>query len=390
MSPAARSGAPEGARPPYDARRMRIVIAGGGTGGHTSAGLAVAAALVQRGVEVHWIGSRRGLEARRAPEAGLAFHAISTGKLRRYWDWQNVPDLSLRVPAGFAQSWRLLRRLKPRLLFATGGFVALPPALAARMLRIPVVVHEQTAVPGLANRVAARFARRVALTFPLSGGEIPAERSVLTGNPLRPELAGGTREAGCRLLGFDPAQPVVYFTGGSQGSHKLNRTLGAVLAPLLERTQLVHQCGDHPTTGDRAWLEAAAARLPAALARRYALRPYIGAELRDIFAAAELVVGRSGAGTVNECCQLGRAALYIPLPGTSGDEQTANARLVEAAGGAVLLPQISLSPERLLEAITRLLADRAELARMGERARALAVPDAADRIARLVLEAAGA
>ena len=211
---------------------MRIVIAGGGTGGHTSAGLAVAAALVQRGVEVHWIGSRGGLEARRAPEAGLTFHAISTGKLRRYWDWQNVPDLSLRVPAGFAQSWRLLRRLKPRLLFATGGFVALPPALAARILRIPVVVHEQTAVPGLANRVAARFARRVALTFPLSGGDIPAERAVLTGNPLRPELAGGSREAGCRLLGFEPAEPVVYFTGGSQGSHKLNRTLGAVLAPL--------------------------------------------------------------------------------------------------------------------------------------------------------------
>src|SRR5678815_306142 len=111
---------------------------------------------------------------------------------------------------------------------------------------------------------------------------------------------------------------------------------------------------------------------------------------RDVYAAAALVIGRSGAGTVNECCQLGLPALYIPLPGTSGDEQTANARLVEAAGGAVLLPQISLSPERLLQAITRLLADRAELARMGERARALAVPDAADRIARLVLEAAGA
>ena len=112
---------------------MRIVIAGGGTGGHTSAGLAVAAALIHaRACEVHWIGSRDGIEARRAPEAGLPFHAISTGKLRRYWDWQNVTDLSLRVPAGFAQSWRLLRRLKPRLLFATGGFVALPPALAAR------------------------------------------------------------------------------------------------------------------------------------------------------------------------------------------------------------------------------------------------------------------
>jgi UDP-N-acetylglucosamine--N-acetylmuramyl-(pentapeptide) pyrophosphoryl-undecaprenol N-acetylglucosamine transferase len=116
----------------------------------------------------------------------------------------------------------------------------------------------------------------------------------------------------------------------------------------------------------------------------------VGPELRDIYAAADLVVGRSGAGTVNECCHLGRAALYIPLPGTSGDEQTANARLVEAVGGAVLLPQVSLTPERLLEVIGRLLADRPALARMGEQARTLAVPDAAERLARLLLESAAA
>jgi UDP-N-acetylglucosamine--N-acetylmuramyl-(pentapeptide) pyrophosphoryl-undecaprenol N-acetylglucosamine transferase len=370
---------------------MRIVIAGGGTGGHTSAGLAVAAALGRRGgIDIHWIGSRAGVEARRAPEAGITFHAISTGKLRRYWDWQNVPDLGLRVPAGFAQSWRLLRRLAPRLVFATGGFVALPPALAARALRIPVVVHEQTAVPGLANRIAGRFARRVALTFPMSGGEFRADRVVLTGNPLRPELAGGSPDAGRRLFGFVDGAPLVYVTGGSQGSHRINRTVGAVLPSLLEQAQVVHQCGDHPTTGDRAWLEAEAARLPEALRRRYALRPYVGAELRDIYAAAELVIGRSGAGTVNECCQLGRAALYIPLPGTSGDEQTANARLVEAVGGAALLPQVSLTSERLLEVVTRLLANRTALARMGEQARTLAVPDAAERLARVILESAAA
>ena len=370
---------------------MRIVIAGGGTGGHTSAGLAVAAALRRRAdVDIHWIGSRRGVEARRAPEAGLTFHAISTGKLRRYWDWQNVPDIGVRVPAGFVQSWRLLRRLAPRLVFATGGFVALPPAVAARALRVPVVVHEQTAVPGLANRVAGRFARRIALTFPMTGGEFRAERVVLTGNPLRPELRGGSREAGARHFGLDAAQPIVYVTGGSQGSHRINRTVGAVLAALLERVQIIHQCGDQPATGDRAWLEGEAARLPEPLRRRYALRPYVGAELRDIFAAADLVIGRSGAGTVNECCHLGRAALYIPLPGTSGDEQTANARLVEAAGGAVLLPQVALTPQGLLDTVSRLLADPPALRHMGEQARSLAVPDADERLAKLILDVAAA
>lgn len=369
---------------------MRVVIAGGGTGGHTSAGLAVAAALRAAQVDVHWIGSRHGIEAKRVPEAGLPFHAIPVGKLRRYWDWQNVPDLAVRAPVGVARAWRLLRRLRPALLFATGGFVALPPALAARALSIPIVIHEQTAVPGLANRIAGRFARRIALTFPLVAADFPPGRTVLTGNPLRPELRGGSREAACRRFGLDPAAPIVYVTGGAQGAHRINRTVGDALAALLELAQLVHQCGDNAETGDRAWLDERARALPEPLKRRYVLVPYVGPELSDIYAAADLVIGRSGAGTVNECCQLGRPAVFIPLPGTSGDEQTANARLVEAAGGAVLYPQVTLTPAGLVGAVRKLLADAPELRAMGERARSLAVPDAAERIARLIFEVAGA
>ena len=368
---------------------MRVVIAGGGTGGHTSPGLAVAARLRESGVDVHWIGSRAGVEARRVPEAGIPFHTIPVGKLRRYWDWQNVPDLAVRAPAGLARSWRLLRRLRPALLLATGGFVALPPALAARTLRIPVVVHEQTSVPGLANRVAGRFARRIALTFPLTGSELPRERAVLTGNPLRPELRDGSRAAACRRFSLEDAGPIVYVTGGALGSHRLNRDVGAALPKLLEHCQVIHQSGDNRTTGDLAWLGERARALPERLRRRYALQPYVGAELRDVYAAAALVIGRSGAGTVNECCQLGLPALYVPLPGTSGDEQTANARLVEAAGGAVVFPQVSLTSDGLVEAVERLLGDPGGLAAMGERARSLAVPDAADRIVRLLFEVVG-
>jgi len=367
---------------------MRIVIAGGGTGGHTSPGLAVAACLRESGVDVHWIGSHSGIEARRVPEAGLPFHPIPVGKLRRYWDWQNVPDLALRAPAGLARAWRLLRRLNPALVFATGGFVALPPALAARALRIPLVIHEQTSVPGLANRVAGRFARRIALTFPQTGSDFPPGRTVLTGNPLRPELRGGTRAEACRRYGLDDQAPIVYVTGGALGSHRLNRDVGEALPRLLETCQIIHQSGDNKTTGDHAWLLGRARALPEGLGRRYALVAYVGAELRELYAAAALVIGRSGAGTVNECCQLGLPALYVPLPGTSGDEQTANARLVEAAGGAVVFPQVSLTPGGLVEAVGRLLADPGGLAAMGARARTLAVPDAAERIVRLLLEAA--
>lgn len=371
-----------------DPRAMRVVITGGGTGGHTSAGLAVAAALRQRGIECAWIGSKGGIEARRVPEASLPYHAIPTGKLRRYWDWQNLSDLLLRVPSGVVQARRLLKKLDPNLLFATGGFVALPAVLAARKLKIPIVVHEQTAVPGLANRVAARIAHKVAVAFPQSGTDFPPEKVVVTGNPLRPELQGGAREAGLARLGLDPALPVVYVTGGAQGSQRINRAVGHILKPLLEFCQVIHQSGDNAETGDRRWLEARAQGLPAELRPRYRLIPYVGAELRDVYAVASLVVGRAGAGTVNECCHLGLPALYVPLPGTRGDEQTANARVVQAAGGALVFPQVALTPEGLLESIRGLLADPARLKVMGERARSLAVPDAAERILRLILEAA--
>jgi UDP-N-acetylglucosamine--N-acetylmuramyl-(pentapeptide) pyrophosphoryl-undecaprenol N-acetylglucosamine transferase len=368
---------------------MHVVITGGGTGGHTSAGLAVAEALRARGVEVSWIGSAHGIEAERVPAAGFPYYAVPAGKLRRYWDWQNLADLLGRVPAGFLFSLKLLRALRPQLLFATGGFVALPPAAAARVLKIPLVVHEQTAVAGLANRLAGRLAAKVALTFREAEKRFPPDRVVVTGNPLRVELVNGSREAGFAHFGLDPGSPLIYVTGGAQGSHRINRTVGEILPQLLDLTQVIHQCGANPTTQDREWLEELTRELPSRLRARYRVLPYVGPELRDVYASAQLVVSRAGAGTVNECCHLGCPAIFIPLPGASGDEQTANARIVEAAGGGVVLPESALSPEGLLETIRSLLADPERLRLMGERARRLAVPNAAEQISELILEVAG-
>ena len=361
-----------------------VVIAGGGTGGHTSPGLAVAALLRERSRTCVWIGSRSGIEAQRVPQSGIPYIAISTGKLRRYWAWQNVADLLVNVPAGTLSVLRILRTLRPRVVFGTGGFVALPVVLGAALLRVPVVLHEQTAVPGLANRIGARFARRIAVTFPDRAGRLPAARVVVTGNPLRPELRAGSRSSAIARFQLDPVVPLVYVTGGAQGAHRINRVVGDALASITEQAQLIHQCGENPATGDRRWLEDRRAALPPALARRYTVVPYIGAELAGIYAAAALVVARAGAGTVNECCQLGVPALYVPLPGTRGDEQTENARIVERVGGAVVLPQSMLTTERLVREIRALLADPAGLKQMGEHARTLAVPDAAERIVALL------
>ena len=365
-----------------------VVIAGGGTGGHTSPGLAVAALLAARRVGYAWIGSSGGIEASRAPEAGIPYHAIPTGKLRRAITWRNLVDLFVNVPAGAAGAFRALGRLRPRVVFATGGYVAVPVMLAAAARRIPIVLHEQTSVPGLANRLGAWLARRVAVTFAESAHHFPPRKVVVTGNPLRPELRGGAPARAAGRFGLDAAVPLVYVTGGAQGAQRINRAVGASLAQLLEHAQIIHQCGDNTTTGDRAWLEARRAELPPALARRYAIAPYVGAELADVYAAAALVVSRAGAGTVNECCQLGLPALYVPLPGTRGDEQTANARIVEHAGGCVILPQATLTPAALAERVEALVADPTRLKEMGERARALAVPDAAERIVALLLETA--
>ncbi len=361
-----------------------VVIAGGGTGGHTSPGLAVAALLSERSRTCAWIGSRSGIEAQRVPQSGIPYIAISTGKLRRYWAWQNVADLLVNVPAGTLSVLRILRTLRPRVVFGTGGFVALPVVFGAALLRVPVVLHEQTAVPGLANRIGARFARRIAVTFPDRAARLPAARVVVTGNPLRPELRAGSRSSAIARFQLEPVVPLVYVTGGAQGAHRINRVVGDALASLAEQAQLIHQCGENPATGDRQWLEDRRAALPPALARRYTVVPYIGAELAGIYAAAALVVARAGAGTVNECCQLGVPALYVPLPGTRGDEQTENARIVERVGGAVVLPQSMLTTERLVREVRALLADPAGLKQMGEHARTLAVPDAAERIVALL------
>ena len=363
-----------------------VVIAGGGTGGHTSPGLAVAALLRERSIACAWIGSHSGIEAQRVPPTGLHYVAISTGKLRRYWAWQNIGDLAVNVPMGLFGAVQALRALSPKVVFGTGGFVALPVMVAAAVLRVPIVLHEQTAVPGLANRIGARFARRIAVTFPDRTASFPASRVVVTGNPLRPELRAGSRSGAIARFQLDPALPLLYVTGGALGAHRINRVVGEALPALLAHTQIIHQCGENPTTGDRQWLQARRAVLPASLARRYTVVPYVGAELAEIYAAVALAVARAGAGTVNECCQLGVPALYVPLPGTSGDEQNANARLVERAGGAVVLPQSELTPERLAREVRTLCAEPARLKQMGELARTLAVPDAAERIVAVLTE----
>jgi len=371
--------------------RLRVVITGGGTGGHTSAGLAIAAGLAARlgeALELHWIGSHAGLESERVPAAGISYHAIATGKLRRTLTLRNLTDLGLRVPRGIAEAWRLLGRLRPDVVVTTGGFVSVPTALAAALRRRPLLVHEQVVVPGLANRLIARLADRVAISFAASGSAFPPAKVVVTGNPVRPELLAGDRARAFRRFDLDPATPLVYVTGGAQGSHRINRAVGAALPSLLEAAQLVHQSGDNEFN-DVGWLAHQAEGLPPRHRARYRIEPFVTEGLGDLYAAAVLAIGRAGAGTVTELCAVGLPAILIPLPEARGDEQTANARIPADAGAAVLLPERQLTPEGLAQLMRTLLSDTPRLATMAERARSLAAPDAATRLVDLILALAG-
>jgi UDP-N-acetylglucosamine--N-acetylmuramyl-(pentapeptide) pyrophosphoryl-undecaprenol N-acetylglucosamine transferase len=383
-------------------RVLKILVTGGGSSGHISPALAVVSALRRQAraegdwtPQFLWIGGHKGLEKEQAGRAGIPFAGIETGKLRRYLSRENFTDL-LRIPIGVAQAARAVGRFRPDVLFSTGGYVAVPPVLAARLRGVPILIHEQTVQIGLANRITARCATRIGLSFESALTELPPSlrrKATVFGNPVRPEIFGGDPDEAARRCGFDPADgalPAIYITGGSQGARVLNRAVEAVLPELLENFRVVHQCGHQPAGAeqDSDRLERAAGVLPPPLRRRYFLTPFVREEINHVFALAALVVGRAGAGTVAELCALGKPALYVPLVPTGGDEQTRNAQYCREQGAAEIIRQADLSGPLLLESVRALTADAARLHAMGEAARALAKPDAARELARAVLELA--
>lgn len=364
-------------------RALRVVIAGGGTGGHISPALATVAVLRARGpLDVTWIGSAWGVEGEAARAAGIPFVAVQAGKLRRYLSLQTPVD-AVRIPLGIAQAYRALRRIRPQVIFSTGGYVAVPTAIAATRLGIPILTHEQTAQLGLATRIIARRADVLALSFPLPRGatRVGTARVIVTGNPLRPAIFNGDAARGAARFGLAADVPTIYATGGARGSTPINRRIEAALPLLLPAVQVIHATGPTEANGDYPRHVALRERLAEAHRRRYVVVERLGEELADVYALAMLVVGRSGAGTVAELAALGKPAILVPLPGTGGDEATKNARVLADAGAAILIPQAEASAERIAAHVLALTNDPARRRRMSEAARGLVPTDAAEKIA---------
>ncbi|MEI6388262.1 MAG: UDP-N-acetylglucosamine--N-acetylmuramyl-(pentapeptide) pyrophosphoryl-undecaprenol N-acetylglucosamine transferase [Spirochaetota bacterium] len=362
-----------------------IAFTGGGSGGHIYPGLAIIEELRShfRGRLV-WIGSTKDSDRKAVEAAGVEFFPIPSGKLRRQFSAENLADI-FRVFAGYLAARKLLMQLAPALLFSKGGYVSVPPCRAAAGLGIPVFTHESDLSPGLATRLNAGVAETVFTAYAETGAALPEAfqpRVKQVGNPIRAAFASADAARGRAFLGIPDGLPLVLALGGSQGSLQINQLVASCLPDILSRACLVHQTG----TANRA---AAPEGLPCG--ERYRPMPYIGDELPDLLAAADIVVTRAGAGGLWEAGALGKALILVPLAGagTRGD-QVDNARYFESRGAASVLAGAGATPQRLSQLVLYWLDNPGEAASAGAAARGIAHPGAAKSIASSILERIGA
>jgi UDP-N-acetylglucosamine--N-acetylmuramyl-(pentapeptide) pyrophosphoryl-undecaprenol N-acetylglucosamine transferase len=349
----------------------------GGTGGHVFPALAVARELTALGVPVSWLGTRQGLEARLVPAAGYPLVSIRVAALRGK-GWLRLLAAPFMLSLALWQALIVILRLRPAAVLGMGGFAAGPGGVAAWLLRRPLLIHEQNSVPGTTNRLLAPLAGRVLEGFP---GSMPAARKALhTGNPVRSEIAG-LPEPADRFAGRCAALRLLVI-GGSLGAQVLNRIVPQAVAhlPAAERPTVHHQSG-------RADVATVQARYRE-LVGEVRVEAFI-ADMAAAYAWADLVVCRAGALTIAELAAAGVGAVLVPFPHATDDHQTGNAAYLVNAGAALLMPQATLDAEKLAGVLARFSGRRTELLAMARRARALARPDAARKVARLCLEAAG-
>ena len=324
----------------------RIVLTGGGTAGHVTPNIALIPGLRDKDYDIQYIGSYTGIEKELIEPFDIPYHGISSGKLRRYFSMQNFTD-PFRVLKGFSQARSLLKELKPDVIFSKGGFVSVPVVLAAKKLGIPTICHESDITPGLANKIAIPSATKVCCNFPETLDNLPADKAVLTGSPIRQELLSGNRLAAMDLCGFSAGKPVILVIGGSLGSVIVNNAVREALPELLEHFNIIHLCGKGKV--DESYNDT----------KGYAQFEYIKNELRDIFALSDIVISRAGANAICELLALRKPNLLIPLSlNASRGDQILNARSFEKQGFSMVIEEEQLTKESLIEAVNKLYEDR--------------------------------
>lgn len=326
----------------------RIVLTGGGTAGHVTPCIALLPGLKDVGYDIQYIGSYKGIERTLIEEYNIPYHGISSGKLRRYLDIKNFSD-PFRVIKGYYEARGLMKKLKPDIVFSKGGFVSVPVVLAAKKYKIPVIIHESDMTPGLANKIAIPAAQKVCANFPETLSYLPKDKAVLTGTPIRKELFIGNKIKGLDFCNFTVNKPVILVIGGSTGSRAINEIIRGMLPTLLRDYQLIHLCGKNNIDEKLNGLSG------------YVQFEYINDELKDLFAAADLIVSRAGANAICELLALRKPNILIPLPqGSSRGDQILNAESFENQGFSYVISENDLSVSSLLAAIQKVLKSKDE------------------------------
>lgn len=326
----------------------KIVLTGGGTAGHVTPNIALMPELQKNGYEIYYIGSYDGIEKKLIEELGIPYYGISSGKLRRYFDWKNFSD-PFRVLKGFSQAKKLLKQIQPDVVFSKGGFVTVPVALAAKKSHIPTIIHELDMTPGLANKLAIPAATKVCCNFPETVKYLPEGKAVLTGSPIRRELLSGNKLAALKFCNFTADKPVLMIIGGSLGSVAVNTAIRNILPQLLKTFQVIHLCGqgnlDESFIGKQGYVQ----------------YEYIKQELADLFALADVVVSRAGANAICELLALRKPNLLIPLPAAaSRGDQLLNANSFKRQGFSKVLQEEEITDQLLLDTILDLYQNRAD------------------------------
>ena len=324
----------------------KIVLTGGGTAGHVTPNIALLPHLKDAGFEISYIGSYDGIEKRLISDFEVPYYGISTGKLRRYFDIKNFTD-PFRVLKGFAEAKSTLTKIAPDVVFSKGGFVSVPVVRAAASLGIPCIIHESDMTPGLANKLCIPVASKVCCNFPETLELLPKGKAVLTGSPIREELAMGSKEAGLNMCDFHNRKPVIMVIGGSLGAASVNMCVRKALPVLLEKYQIVHICGKEKV--DNLLLNTPG----------YKQFEYVKEELKDLFAIADIVISRAGANAICELLALKKPNLLIPLSAkASRGDQILNANSFKNQGFSMILDEDDMSEDTLIKAVDELFANR--------------------------------
>ncbi len=324
----------------------RIILTGGGTAGHVTPNIALLPRLKELNYDIHYIGSYNGIEKELIEQFGIPYHGIATGKLRRYFSLQNFTD-PFRVIKGLDEARKLVKILKPDVIFSKGGFVSVPVVLAGKSRKVPTIIHESDMTPGLANKISLSSATKVCCNFPETLEHLPEGKAILTGSPIRQELLSGDKYKALEFLHFTSEKPVIMIVGGSLGAVAVNNAVRAILPELLKKYQIIHLCGKGKVDETLLHLDG------------YAQYEYIKDELKDLFAATDIVISRAGANAICELLALHKPNLLIPLSANaSRGDQILNARSFERQGFSMVLEEEELTNEILFNAINSLYDNR--------------------------------